>query len=100
VARAQAIGNLEPVQQLADFELAWNGSVQPITNSILPGESVPTPIFPVIQPSVPDMPSPSSTDSYVPLSGEQRWHNFWNDTLLSPLSYVGAFGGAYGQQMS
>jgi hypothetical protein len=66
----------------------------------LESESVPTPIFPVIQPSVPDMPNPSSTDSYVPLSGEQRWHNFWNDTLLSPLSYVEAFGGAYGQQMS
>lgn len=46
------------------------------------------------------MPAPPTTDSYVPLSAEGRWHNFWNDTLLSPLSYVGAFGGAYGQQIS
>jgi hypothetical protein len=47
------------------------------------------------------MPNPlTTTDGYVPLTGQGRWYNFWNDTLLSPLSYVGALGGAYGQQIS
>jgi hypothetical protein len=46
------------------------------------------------------MPNPLTTSTYVPLTGQGRWYNFWNDTLLSPLSYVGALGGAYGQQIS
>jgi hypothetical protein len=46
------------------------------------------------------MPNPLTSDSYVPLTGQGRWYNFWNDTLLSPLAYVGAIGGAYGQQIS
>jgi hypothetical protein len=98
-ARAQVFGNAEPVAESTTFELASNDSLPPVGNSLWPNESIPA-TFPIIKPDVPDIPSPVVTDSYVPLSAEERWRNFWNDTLLSPLSYVGALGGAYGQQIS
>jgi hypothetical protein len=41
-----------------------------------------------------------ASKSYVPLSGEDRWHNFWNETMLSPLAYAGALGGALGEQIA
>jgi hypothetical protein len=98
--RAQTSGNTGPARQSTSFEVASNNSVEPISNSLWPDESIPTAFSPVIKPNVPDMPRPLSTDSYVPLTSEGRWENFWNDTLLSPLAYVGALGGAYGQQIS
>ncbi len=97
--RAQTFGNTAPVGQTS-FELAWNDSNDPVSTSFWPSDPIPTAFSPVIKSNVPDMPNPSSTDSYVPLTGEERWHNFWNDTLLSPLAYVGALGGAYTQQIS
>jgi hypothetical protein len=113
---AQSLENVAPGQfasfgqstsygQSTSFELARNDSVEPIGNVVGPNEFVsspfvPNPFVPVIKPSLPDVPTPVSNDGYEPLSSEGRWHNFWNDTLLSPLAYVGAFGGAYGQQLS
>jgi hypothetical protein len=97
---AQTLENTLPVRQSAPLELAFNYSVEPISNNLWPNESIANTFSPAVKPYLPDMPSPSSTDSYVPLTSEERWHNFWNDTLLSPLSYVGALGGAYGQQLS
>lgn len=99
--RGQTNENVRPFAPSSSFELAWNDSVQPISSSLGPNEYVPTTFSPIIKSSVPDMPNPPvSTDGYEPLSGDERWHNFWNDTMLSPLAYVGALGGAYGQQMS
>ena len=49
--------------------------------------------------TLPDAPSSLIAHGYVPLADE-RWRNFWNDTLLSPLSYVGVFGGALGQELA
>lgn len=98
---AQSTGNAAPFGTANSFELAWNVSAGSISSSFWANPSVPTALSPIIKPDVPDMPSPpASTDGYVPISAEERWHNFWNDTLLSPLAYVGAFGGAYGQQLS
>jgi hypothetical protein len=99
-ARAQTFGSMAPANQSTSFELAWNDSVGPINNSLWPNDSIPSAFSPLIEPNVPDMPNRSDTDSYVPLTSDERWHNFWNDTLLSPLAYVGALGGAYGQQIS
>lgn len=98
-ACAQTIGILGPVEQLSSFEIAWNESVQPISGDASTSEFAPMPFSSLIKPNVPDLPSSPVQGSYVPLNGEERWHNFWNDTLLSPLSYVGALGGAYGQQL-
>jgi hypothetical protein len=75
-------------------------SGQPTGSTAWLDGSVPTAFSPVVKPSVPDMLNPVSTDSYVPLSGEERWHHFWNDSLLSPLPYLGALGGAYREQIS
>jgi hypothetical protein len=97
---AQTFGSTARANQSSPFELAFNDSIGPINNGLWPNESIPSAFSPVIKSTVPDMPNPSSTEGYVPLTSEERWHNFWNDTLLSPLSYVGALGGAYGQQIS
>lgn len=50
--------------------------------------------------SLPDALSFPNNYGYVPLTTNERWRNFWNGTLLSPLSYVGVFGGAFGQQLA
>jgi hypothetical protein len=97
---AQTFGSTAPANQSTSFELAFNDSVVPANNGLWSGESIPNAFSPVTKPTVPDMPNSSSAYGYVPLTSEERWHNFWNDTLLSPLSYVGALGGAYGQQIS
>ena len=102
----QTIRNLQSVASTS-FEVAWNESVEPLStdlwsdDALLPSfsSSIQPALSPAIQPSVPDMPNPLTTNSYVPLTGQGRWYNFWNDTLLSPLAYVGAVGGAYGQQI-
>jgi hypothetical protein len=92
--------------QAAPIETAWNSSVQPLDSSLQPIDSsgssdlIPAEFSPVIKPSMPDAPILVSTPGYVPITAEQRWQNFWNDTLLSPLAYVGALGGAYGGQLS
>jgi hypothetical protein len=90
------------------LEVAWNESLQPLStdswsnDAIAPtfSSSLSPALSPTIQPRVPDMPNPLTSDGYVPLTAQGRWYNFWNDTLLSPLAYVGAIGGAYGQQIS
>jgi hypothetical protein len=47
-----------------------------------------------------DAPSSLINHGYIPLTADERWQNFWNGTLLSPLSYVGVFGGALGQELA
>lgn len=105
--RAQTLGNIAaPSWQATSFETAWNYSVQPLDSSVQPidasgsNDLFPVEFSPVIKPSMPEAPMAVSTPGYVPISGEERWQNFWNDTMLSPLAYVGALGGAYGGQLS
>jgi hypothetical protein len=50
--------------------------------------------------TLPDAPRPLNNYGYVPLTADERWRKFWNGTLLSPLSYVGVFGGALGQELA
>jgi hypothetical protein len=50
--------------------------------------------------TLPDAPNPLIDHAYVPLTTNERWQSFWNGTLLSPLSYVGVFGGALGQELA
>jgi hypothetical protein len=67
-----------------------------------------SPTNPATQPSdsssanqtLPDASSPLINHGYVPLTADERWRNFWNGTLLSPLSYVGVLGGAFGQELA
>jgi len=37
--------------------------------------------------------------SYQPLTGSQRWHRYWKDTILSPGLYFAAAGAASGAQL-
>lgn len=50
--------------------------------------------------NLPEAPCPQVSDAYVPLTADERWHYFWKDTLLSPLAYFGAMGGAFGEQLA
>jgi hypothetical protein len=96
------------VKQPAQSEFAANvSSAQPESeNALMP--TVPSPINSAAQPSdsssanqtLPDATSPLIEHGYVPLTAYERRRNFWNDTLLSPLSYVGVFGGAFGQELA
>lgn len=36
---------------------------------------------------------------YVPLTGSERWHRYWKDTILSPGLYFAAVGAASGGQL-
>ncbi len=95
-------------RQVARSEFVRNvSSSQPESeNASMP--SVPSPTNSAGQPSdsssanqtLPDAPSPLDNHGYVPLTANERWQNFWNGTLLSPLSYVGVFGGALGQELA
>jgi hypothetical protein len=107
--RAQGIAAAElSVKQPAQRDFAENvSSSQPESeNVLLPSVSSPT--NSAAQPgdtssanqALPHPPSPLIDHVYVPLAPNERWQNFWNGTLLSPLSYVGVFGGALGQQLA
>jgi hypothetical protein len=50
--------------------------------------------------NLPDAPRTILTDSYIPLTTDERWRNFWEGTMLSPLAYFGMLGGAFGQQLA
>lgn len=49
---------------------------------------------------LPDAPSFQISHGYVGLTADERWQNFWNGTLLAPLSYAGVLGGAFGQELA
>src|SRR5580658_9362632 len=50
--------------------------------------------------TLPDAPATLASSAYVPLTGNERWRYFLKDTLLSPLAYVGAFAGAFGERLA
>jgi hypothetical protein len=107
--RAQGLAAAElSAKQPAQSGFAENvSSAQPESeNALMP--SVPSPTHSATQPSdsssanqtLPDAPSPLDNHGYVPLTAAERLRNFWNGTLLSPLSYAGVLGGAFGQQLA
>jgi hypothetical protein len=54
----------------------------------------------IAEPSLPKMPVVVLDNGYVPLTADQRWQNFWKDSMLSPFTYSGALGGAFGEQLA
>ncbi len=96
------------MKQPAQSEFAANvTSAQPESeNDLMPTVSSPT--NSAAQPSdsssanqtLPDAPSPLNNYGYVPLTADERLRTFWNGTLLSPLSYLGVLGGAFGQELA
>jgi hypothetical protein len=106
-AQGIAVAELD-AKQPAQSEFVRNvSSSQPESeNALMP--SVPSPTNSAAQPSdsssanqtLPDAPSPLDNHGYVPLTADERLRNFWNGTLLSPFSYVGVLGGAFGQQLA
>jgi len=44
--------------------------------------------------------SPPPVPAYKPLSGAERWHRYWKDTILSPGLYFAATGAASGSQLA
>jgi hypothetical protein len=106
---AQGIAEAEvDARQPAQSEFAWSASpAQPESENVLM-PSVSSPTNSPAQPSdsssanqtLPDAPSSLINHGYVPLPADERWQNFWNSTLLSPLSYIGVLGGAIGQELA
>jgi hypothetical protein len=105
---AQRADGAPEKNQQESLELAWDMNLaQPMDDSlsirgtpsldsltVTPGTSA------FVNQSLPDAPNPMVGDGYVPLTADQRWRIFWKDSMLSPLAYVGALGGAFAGQLS
>jgi hypothetical protein len=107
--RAQAVGGTEPdSKQKVPLEIAWDLDLtRPVGDSLsmrnapsLENQLVTTDAPALVEPSLPEAPNPVVNNGYVPLTADQRWQNFWKDSMLSPLAYVGALGGAFGEQLA
>jgi hypothetical protein len=108
--RAQAAGEPDlDWKQPLPLAKAWdiNPTLQPATDGLSspsaasPENQSATPVSSSFDNQIlPNAPATLVSSSYVPLTGNQRWRNFWKDTLLSPLAYVGAFAGAFGERMA
>lgn len=107
--RAQAAGELNPVwTPPLSLGVAWNiNPAPPATDSLstqgaaLPESQTAAPVVSSFgNQSLPNAPAALVSNAYVPLGADERWRNFWKDTMLSPLAYIGAFGGAFGERLA
>jgi hypothetical protein len=108
--RAQAAGEPDLDRtQLLPLAKAWdiNPALEPATDGLsspsaaLPENQSGTPVPSSFDnQTLPDAPATLVSSDYVSLTGTERWRNFWKDTLLSPLAYVGAFAGVFGERMA
>jgi hypothetical protein len=108
--RAQAAGEPDlDWKQPLPLARAWdiNPALEPATDRLpspsaaLPEDQSATPVPSSFDSqTLPNAPATLVSSTYVPLTGNERWRNFWKDTLLSPLAYVGAFAGALGERMA
>jgi hypothetical protein len=107
--RAQAAGDPDPSpQQPASLAPSEEMNPSQLANESASSQSIASPENNALAPDessfgnhdLPDVPAAFVSYEYVPLTADGRWRNFWKDTMLSPLAYVGALGGALGNQLS
>ncbi len=91
--------DINPALEPAADRLPSPSAASPIATSPESQSATPVPTSFDNQ-TLPNAPATLVSSDYVPLTGNERRRYFWKDTLLSPLAYVGAFAGAFGERLA